>query len=220
MKTIYFVRHGQTEFNLEKRLQGWRDSPLSQEGIEQVKRVAKAVRQLDAVQGFASPLGRAQQTAQIIREQVSFDFEALDDLREVSFGDFEGNTLPELDVKFPGEWEKRQNEKWTYCPPGGEANCDAVQRGQSAIERFSKAAENGPVLVVAHFAINRIAFSLLAGVEPDETIQINVPHEVIYRAQDNGHGWQVSYWDARESGPTFQPGWITQIKPENQPIGG
>lgn len=220
MKTIYFVRHGQTEFNLQKRLQGWRDSPLSENGVEQVKRVAKAVEQLDAVKGFASPLGRAQQTAGIIRDEISFDFEALDDLREVSFGDFEGNTLPELDVKFPGEWEKRQNNKWTYCPPGGEANTDAVERGRRAADRFSNEAEDGPVLVIAHFAINRIIFSLLAGIEPDEIIQINVPHEVIYRAQNNGAGWEVSYWDIREGRTAFKPGWIIQLKPENQPMGG
>ncbi len=220
MKTIYFVRHGQTKFNLEKRLQGWRDSPLSDHGIEQAKQVANAVSQLDAVQGFASPLGRAQQTAEIIGEKVSFSFEPLDDLREVSFGDFEGNTLPELDVKFPGEWEKRQNAKWTYCPPGGEANQDAVERGKRAVERFSKEAENGPVIVVAHFAINRIVFSLLAGTGPDEIININVPHEVIYRAQDNGDGWQISHWDTRDDEMTFQPGWISQIKSENQPMGG
>lgn len=220
MKIVYFVRHGETEFNRQKRLQGWRDSPLSDAGRAQAERVALAVQTLEVSRGLVSPLGRARQTAEIIQRHKAVSLEPSDDLREISFGDFEGNTLDEIEVKFPGQWERRQSEKWTYCPPGGEANRDALPRALNVIARIEADSDDAPWLIVAHFAINRLIFSTMAGLEPEEIMRVYVPHEAIYRAvREEGGPWRISYWDVRENGAGFQDGVLIQQRPENQPMG-
>ncbi len=221
MKTVYFVRHGQTCFNRDKRLQGWLDSPLSGEGKEQVRHVAKALKELRIDHAFVSPLGRARETLEILRSEKTFSAELTPHLREVSFGDFEGNTLPELDKKFPGMWEARMSDKWNFCPPNGEANRDAVPRAQEIVRRIASFPEDHSLLIVAHFAINRIILSLLANIPPEETILMNVPHLVVYRAQLIEDQWRVSYFDTTTTQETgFQEGWLLQHQPENLPTGG
>ncbi len=220
MKTVFFVRHGETEYNQEKRLQGWCDSPLSDRGKQQVHQLAKTIAQLDIQHAFVSPLGRAQQTVEIIQSYLDFTKENLPELREVSFGDFEGNTLPELDIKFPGMWEARMDDKWSYRPPGGEANKDALPRAHEVIKRIEAFNSDRALLIVAHFAINRIILSLLAGIEPEETVRINVPHSIIYRAQQLNGEWQISHIDTTQPNPQFQPDWLLQHIPENLPTGG
>lgn len=220
MKTVYFVRHGETEYNQEKRLQGWCDSPLSERGKQQVHQVAKTLAQFDIQHAFVSPLGRAQQTVEIIQSYLDFNKENLPELREVSFGDFEGNTLPELDIKFPGMWEARMDDKWNYRPPGGEANKDALPRAHEVIKRIEALNSDRALMIVAHFAINRIILSLLAGIEPEETVRINVPHCTIYRAQQQNGEWQISHIDTTQPNPHFQPDWLLQHIPENLPTGG
>lgn len=219
MKTIYFVRHGQTQFNLEKRLQGWNDSPLSSQGEEQAQKVAQILAPLGIQRAWVSPLGRARQTASIIQDFLPIEIEPVDELREVSFGDFEGNTVAELDEKFPGQWEKRQADKWNYRPPGGEANKDAVSRAQQVVQRIDDWSHSEPLLIVAHFAINRILLSLLAGLTTEETVKMNVAHCTIYRAMLQNHHWTLSYKDAESPHGDFREGWIRQDDP-TYPMGG
>ncbi|MGI6454624.1 MAG: histidine phosphatase family protein [bacterium] len=210
MKTVYFVRHGETLFNQQRRLQGWRDSPLSDRGVEQVRRVARALKRLEIHEALISPLGRARQTAAIICEELGICSFETPDLREVSFGDFEGNTLEELDIRFPGMWAARTADKWNFRPPGGEANRDAVPRARAVVKKIEEMPSDRILLVVAHFAINRIVLSRLAGIEPEETIIMNIPHEVIYRAQGGNSNWEISHLDVRENHQDFQPGWLTE----------
>jgi broad specificity phosphatase PhoE len=219
MKTVYFVRHGETLFNKEKRLQGWNDSPLSDNGIAHARSVAMVIAGFNIQKALVSPLGRAKQTANIIRDLCGIELEVDENLKEVSFGDFEGNTLPQLDEKYPGMWEARMADKWNYCPPNGEANKDALPRALSVIEKIEKLADNESLLIIAHFAINRILFSLLSGIEPDETVCINVPHGHIYRTHQSNGVWLVSHLDSADVEKGFQPGWVRQNDP-TKPMGG
>lgn len=213
MKTIYFVRHGQTLFNKAGRLQGRVDSPLSELGEQQVACVAKALKPLGIHSALVSPLGRAQQTAGIIQAELGVNLESVQQLSEVSFGDFEGNTLEQLEEKYPGQWLLRTENKWDYCPPQGESNADAASRAQQVIDRIEQWQEAEPLLIVAHFAINRIIMSLLADVPPGDTVQIDVPHFVIYRVQNDNGQWQLSYCDTEDSPDSFKTGWMIQPDP-------
>ncbi len=220
-KSVYFIRHGQTLFNREQRLQGWMDSPLSPKGKQQAHQIASKIKSLNlGIQyAYVSPLGRAQQTADILRQELGFQLEIDDNLREVSFGDFEGNTIKELDEKFPGQWEARQSNKWNYRPPGGEANKDAVPRAKKIVERIQFHPNGSSLLIIAHFAINRMILSLLAGISPEETMQMNVPHEIIYRAYQMNGQWRIGYYSPGENDGRFKEGWLIQHRPENLPMG-
>lgn len=134
----------------------------------------------------------------------------------MSFGDWEGNTLPQIEERWPGQWEARQADKWNYCPPGGEASKDALQRALKIVERVNARESDEPLLIVAHFAINRLILSQFGGIEPADTICMDCPHEVIYRVEGGQSGWSLAYRDLREDALEFSPGWIRQIQAENQ----
>lgn len=219
MKTVYFVRHGETRFNQEQRLQGWNDSPLSELGEAQVGKVSKSLIPLGIRRALISPLGRARQTASIIQAELGIELEPIDDLREVSFGVFEGNRLDQLNELFPGLWEQRQADKWNYRPPMGEANKDAVPRAQAVVKRIEDWPEAEPALIIAHFAINRIILAQLAGLEPASLVCMDVPHLVVYRARWEENRWSLSYKYADSPNGDFVSGWLHQDGSVKQ-IGG
>lgn len=219
MKTVYFVRHGETRFNRERRLQGWNDSPLSETGEEHARRMARALSSLGIQTAWISPLGRARQTASIIQAELGIAVESMPELREVSFGLFEGNTIDRLDELFPGMWEQRQADKWNYRPPEGEANKDAVPRALEVVRSIEEWKNPDPILIVAHFAINRIVLALLAGLEPEETIRMDVPHMTLYRAEQANGTWRISYKNVDSPENGFCPGWLRQDDPA-RPLGG
>jgi len=129
--TIYYIRHGETAWNAEGRLQGTLDVPLNDLGRRQAAQAGNILADLFARDGrdkaslafVASPLGRARSTMDLVREVLDLppDGYALDDrLREIGYGRWEGSTLAEMQAQDPVLFARRQTEKWTMSPPGGE----------------------------------------------------------------------------------------------------
>lgn len=182
--TIYFVRHGQTEWNVERRLQGSRDTPLTELGREHARENAKTLREavpeLLRLPFVASPLGRARATMEIIREHVGLprDGYAIDKrLAEMTFGEWEGLTLREIQSKFPTAWAERQASKWAYVPTGGESYSNVAQRLEAWLGDLS-----GDAVVVAHGAVGRILRGLNLGLAKEEIAFSGDPeHDRVYR---------------------------------------
>ncbi len=131
MPTIYYIRHGETEWNALGRLQGVRDIPLNELGRRQSVDAGHILSDLLMRDGrsetsltfVASPLGRARQTMELVRgvRKLPLSGYAIDDrLREIGYGEWEGSTLAEMQAKDPDLFAQRQAEKWTVAPPGGE----------------------------------------------------------------------------------------------------
>jgi broad specificity phosphatase PhoE len=129
--TIYYIRHGETAWNAEGRLQGTQDVPLNDLGRRQAARAGNILADLFArdrrdkasLAFVASPLGRARSTMDFVREVLKLPpgGYALDDrLREIGYGRWEGSTLAEMQAQDPELFARRQAEKWTMSPPGGE----------------------------------------------------------------------------------------------------
>jgi len=129
--TIYYIRHGETAWNAEGRLQGVQDVPLNDLGRRQAAQAGNILVDLFARDGrdkaslafVASPLGRARSTMDLVREVLDLPpgGYALDDrLREIGYGRWEGSTLAEMQAQDPVLFARRQTEKWTMSPPGGE----------------------------------------------------------------------------------------------------
>ncbi|WP_282606959.1 histidine phosphatase family protein [Pelagibius sp. Alg239-R121] len=155
---LYVVRHGQTEWNIAKRFQGQQDSPLSNLGQRQAQAAAAFLRNAGIDQLYASPLGRAWDTAETIARQVGKDRVSDDRLKECGFGACEGMTLADIEEAFPGKTAWREGDKWNRRYPDGESYLDVVQRISTfAEEKLSDALRNdGPVIcVVAHDMVNR-----------------------------------------------------------------
>lgn len=134
---IYYIRHGETSWNAEGRLQGTRDIPLNDLGHRQAAHAGNVLADLlkrdernkSSLPFVASPLGRARMTMELVRGALKLapDEYALDDrLREIGYGVWEGSTLAEMQAADPVLYAKRLTAKWTMAPKGGETY-EAVQ---------------------------------------------------------------------------------------------
>ncbi len=152
MKTlVYLVRHGETTWNCEKRLQGQHDSPLTSLGIRQTHDLASrlsAVR-FDAV--YSSDLERAKQTAQIITGRLDSATIRYDGrIRERHFGDFQGYTWEEIRAAYPDEAERELSGDPMNQVPGGESKHQLLIRAVSFFDDVVRCHSGQKVLVVSH----------------------------------------------------------------------
>ena len=154
--TIYYIRHGETEWNALGRLQGTQDIPLNALGRVQAVQAGNILSQLVARNGHdamrlpyvASPLSRARATMELVRETLQLPVEdyALDArLREIGYGKWEGATLPEMQAADPVFYAKRLTEKWTLAPEGGETYADVERRVRDWYDQLT-----GDIVAVAH----------------------------------------------------------------------
>ena len=142
MTTILLVRHGETDWNLERRVQGHTDRPLNETGRQQARALAAALADepVDAV--FSSDLVRAHETARMVAEPKGLDVTVLPDLREKDFGTWEGLTDVEILSRFPDA----RGRPWG----DGETTDEVSRRVLRALERIAEAHPGGRVVVVAH----------------------------------------------------------------------
>jgi len=167
--TVYYIRHGETEWNATGRLQGRRDVPLNARGREQALHCGSILRDLFAREGrkpadfdyVSSPLGRAKQTLELAREALTLpcDGYAIDErLAEIAFGDWEGCTLAQLQTRDPQRLAAREHDKFRFLPPNGESYEMVMQRvGQwyDGLTRDTVAAAHGGTArgLIAHLGI-------------------------------------------------------------------
>ena len=132
---IYLLRHGETIWNVERRLQGQRDSPLTLRGIAQARAVAallgKLIKDPSDFTVVSSPLARTWQTAAIVCEGLGLAPAAIrfdDRLKEHDFGAWEGLLWQEVEQAFPDLWVAREADKWNHRVPGGESYAKVAAR--------------------------------------------------------------------------------------------
>ncbi len=181
---IYLVRHGETMWNREGRMQGHLDSPLTRDGVEQAMCVGRALgahlgEDIDH-QMVVSPLGRCRQTAALICEEAGLDYASCDfhdDLKEICWGKWDGHTFAEIDAKYPGELDCRNAERWDYVPPDGESYGMLAAR----VGRWLKALpDQGSRIVVAHGGVGRVFRGVYAGMEPQDMMDLEQPQDAFY----------------------------------------
>jgi broad specificity phosphatase PhoE len=180
--TIVFLRHGETDWNAEGRLQGQRDVPLNETGRSQARRngelLKMSVPDIGSFDFVASPLGRARETMEIARRALGLDpggYRTDERLREATFGRWEGFTTEEIRAREPTELAAREADKWGVSPPGGESYqrlADRVRPWLSEIVR--------PTVVVAHGGVGRVLWIELTGLDTAEAVSIAIPHDRVF----------------------------------------
>jgi broad specificity phosphatase PhoE len=189
---IYLFRHGETVWNAEKRAQGHLDSPLTEAGRAQARtmglalgeELARAGYQPPAVAVRASPLGRVRETLGIAAEAAGLVHdEACHDhrLREMSWGDWDGLNLPEIEARWPGQIAARRLDHWNYLPPNGENYVMASERARAALGDLMALAAAMPVAVFAHGAIGRVLRGLFIGAPQADILKMDQPQDAFYR---------------------------------------
>jgi 2,3-bisphosphoglycerate-dependent phosphoglycerate mutase len=182
---LWLVRHGQTDWNRDKRVQGWRDVPLNATGVAQAKELADALRGQSFTHMFTSDLARAVQTAQILRETVQCPLSINPLLRERRFGPLEGNVRMNADMcdntsecpDFPSIDETVTSE---------ETDEAFSTRARSFLDAVLRAVTHGRVIAVTHGGFIRMTLCILGQVPPSALHNTGVT-----RVNWDGHGWQV-----------------------------
>lgn len=148
--TILAIRHGETVWNREQRIQGHRDIPLSELGLAQAQRLGQALADapIDAI--YASDLARAWQTAEAVAAPHGLALRAERDLRERSFGSFEGLTWGEIETRWPQQSERWRRRDPAFATEGGESLQDFYRRSTTTVERLAQAHPGQTIAIVAH----------------------------------------------------------------------
>lgn len=193
---LYAIRHGQTDYNSEGRLQGSLDIPLNDTGRAQALANGRTLAGFGGLElplsdfdWVASPLGRTRETMELVRRAAGLapdDYRTDDLLIEVSFGDWEGQTLAEVEAHSPGLIEARDRAKWAYRPPGEKAESYAILADR--IDGFLSAL-TGPTICVAHGGVIRALFNRIGKMPGDEAAMMDIPQDKVLRIDGNEIGW-------------------------------
>ncbi len=150
MTRLILIRHGKTEWNLERRLEGRSDPPLNGEGIAQAQRMATELKNagIDAI--YTSPLRRAYQTAQILAWAVDVRLEVEPRLTEVDQGEWQGRLRSEIERATPDLLHRWETAPWSTRPPGGESLKEVQRRVAEALDEILGQKRHVCVALVSH----------------------------------------------------------------------
>ena len=192
---IYYIRHGETDWNAEERYQGQKDIPLNVKGEGQARRNGKRLAELlpdpTGLDLYCSPMTRTRQTLALVLEEAGWTdsdwaksciFE--ENLREFSFGDWEGWTLEEIREREPEQYWKREKDKWATKMPNGESYEDLSLRIGKWFDRLDK-----PTVVIAHGGVLRIVRHFLEKIPQQEAPLLKTPQDKIYFWSGSEASW-------------------------------
>jgi broad specificity phosphatase PhoE len=184
--TLYYVRHGLTDWNMRGRLQGRQDTPLNATGREQAKRCGEILHDLfkregrsAANYGYASsPLTRACTTMDILRATLALapaGYVLDERLSEIAFGEWEGLTYEDILKRDREIVETREHNKWLFRPPGGETYEEVARRVGAWYATLDR-----DTVVTAHGGTGRALIAVLGVETPDEAVHHIIDQGVVY----------------------------------------
>jgi probable phosphoglycerate mutase len=194
-RTIYHIRHGQTDWNLAGRLQGSQDIPLNAVGRAQADANGRALAAALAAEGrdpaefawYASPLGRTRETMERLRGGLGLPragYVVAPDLREVSFGAYEGKTYEDIARIAPADQAEILRDKWHFLPPGGESYVMLADRLAGWL-----ATTAGDMVIVSHGGCFRALRWVIEDLHDTELAHLLVPQDRIFVWRDRHGSW-------------------------------
>jgi broad specificity phosphatase PhoE len=186
MPVLYFMRHGETDYNVERRLQGQYETSLNARGRAQARQCGNLLQELLGRDGrppadygyVSSPLMRARETMALVRGNLGLDpagFDLDDRLKEIAYGAWEGLTLPEIQARDPDVLARREEDKWGFAPPGGECYRDVAARVASWYATVTR-----DTVVAAHGGVARALMANFCILPEEEATHAEVVHGVVY----------------------------------------
>jgi broad specificity phosphatase PhoE len=157
------VRHGQSTWNHERRIQGQLDPPLSNEGRRQATRLGRRLAGRQFAGLYSSDLKRAFETSSLVGQAVGIEPTPMAELREIYLGEWEGLTTDELAIRFPQEWASWREEPDWDLVAGGEGSAAFEARVAAALDAIFARHESGDVLAVTHGGVIQIALHRVVG---------------------------------------------------------
>ncbi|MEK4628012.1 MAG: histidine phosphatase family protein [Psychrobacillus sp.] len=187
-QTIYLLRHGETELNVKGCYQGELDSTLTSNGIEQVENNAKILKMLidnpREWEFISSPLGRAQQSTDIICGILGFDKSKVitdNRLKEVSVGKWAGLTIKEIEKYWPELMKNTNNYNWYFNSPNGESYDAVIERVSGWLHSIRNKEK---VIVMSHGLTGRIIRGLYLGLTKEQSLVLEVSQNTFFKLSD------------------------------------
>jgi broad specificity phosphatase PhoE len=186
MPVLYFIRHGETDFNVAQRLQGRSETRLNARGRSQGREIAGVLRDLferdwhqpSDYAYVSSPLLRARETMELMRAELGLDpgAYAIDDrLAEISYGEWEGFTLAEIQARDPAVLQRRERDKWDFTPPGGESYREVAARVAAWYATVTRDS-----VIAAHGGVARALMANFHILPEEEATHADILHGVVY----------------------------------------
>ncbi len=192
--TLIIIRHGETFWNRERRIQGHLDSALTPEGIAQAQACATrlATEKIDAV--VVSDLNRAQHTAKILTAGRALSMNSDVSLRERSFGSGEGMTYADMDTKYPQMFAQTGLVDAEFTLPDGETRADFHARVKTSIEKLAAAHAGKCLLVVTHGGVLGVIYRWLNEMAIASAQRVAIPNVAYNRILVAPDGWKIEVW--------------------------
>jgi broad specificity phosphatase PhoE len=191
LHALYFIRHGETDWNAEARLQGQRDIPLNDFGRVQAEEAGRRLRGLvpsfEDLAYVASPLSRTRETMELMRDSIGLhrtSYRTEDRLRELSFGVWEGLTWKEVRQRDPRGAKARDIDKWGFVPPNGESYGMLADRVAPFLDEITR-----DTVVVSHGGVARVLLAILGHAPPDAAPRIDIWQGRVLVFERSGHRW-------------------------------
>lgn len=191
---ILAIRHGETTWNQDKRLQGHLDIPLNERGHWQAARAAAALRDEPIAAVYSSDLARAHQTACVIAATQGLPVQAHTGLRERHFGDFQGRTWTELEVEEPEATRAWRTRVPDFAPGGGETLLQLRERIRSVLNEIAAHHTGEQIVVVAHGGVLDMVYRLATGLELQAPRTWTVENAAINRLLWTPEGLSLVGW--------------------------
>lgn len=138
MLTLYITRHGETIWNTQKRMQGWSDSDLTENGIKNAVDLRNRIKEIDFIAIYSSPSKRTQSTANLIKGNREISIILDDNLKEINMGEWGGNTISFIEDKYPKEYYSFWNTPHLYKSQKGEDFYDLKNRVLKFLDKVKK----------------------------------------------------------------------------------
>ncbi|HHT09950.1 MAG TPA: histidine phosphatase family protein [Atribacter sp.] len=190
MKEIIFLRHGDTDATENHYFAGWSDLPLTKKGEKRIKAAKEILKNYEYLEIWSSPLIRTRQTAQIVVNS-NYSIQYTEDIKERSFGEWEGKNWELLEQEFPNQIKKWKESPLEFTPPLGESFADVLLR----VKRFWQTLQdknNGNYLVVTHAGVIRCLLVLLTGMTFENSFHLLLNPGVIIKVRDDSGFFQVT----------------------------
>jgi len=191
---LCIVRHGETAWNAEHRVQGQLDIPLNEIGLRQAQAVGLALGQerFDAI--YSSDLVRARQTAAPIANLLSMNLLIEQDLRERHYGIFERLTYAEVRTKYPEDYARFEARDPQYAFRTGESLQDFSVRSIAIVSKIVKENEGKSVLVFTHGGVLDKLYRHITGLPLSAERNFGIPNAGLNRIEITADGWRIRSW--------------------------
>lgn len=197
MTLLCIVRHGETAWNAEGRVQGQTDVPLSEVGLAQARALAAALAGVRFGALYSSDLARCRQTAAPLGRALGLEARTEPMLRERHYGIFETLTYAEAKVRFPEDYARLRAKDPEFDFRGGESLRGFFERSIRCLEAIAAAHAGEEVLVVTHGGVLEMAYRRACGLGLSEKRDFEIPNAALNRISIRGGDWRVLAWAER-----------------------